>query len=65
LLLSEQQFSSATQIASEINLQLNDRIRVLETLAAAAPSRQKGAASQQSFLDQSWGLGTTFNAGIA
>ncbi len=64
-LLSEQQFSTATQIASEINLQLNDRINILETLAvAAAPAMQKGAASLQTFLDQTWGLDTAFNAGI-
>lgn len=64
-LLSEQQFSTATQIASEIDQQLNDRIKILETLAvAAAAAMQKGPASLQGFLDQTWGLDTAFNAGI-
>ena len=65
-LLSEQQFSTVSLVAAQIEQGLSSRIKALEMVAAtAAPVLQEGStAAMQSFLEQRPALQTLFNGGI-
>lgn len=64
-LLGEQQRSTVTLVAKEINAELGERFEMLEKLAvAAAPHLQESPHALQAFLDQSWMMELEFNAGI-
>ena len=62
--LGEQQFSTITIIASDINNQLDDRLRTLEMIAAKiTPTMLGNAASTQIFLESEISLKRLFNYG--
>ncbi|MBK7001018.1 MAG: PAS domain S-box protein [Rhodoferax sp.] len=64
-LLGEQQRSTVTLVAKEINAELQERFEMLEKLAAAAgPYLSKSPDALQAFLDQSWMMELEFNAGL-
>jgi signal transduction histidine kinase len=63
-LLGEQQFSTATLIAAEINQDLSDRLRALEIVAQRISEAElRNPAAMQAFLEQRPILATLFNAG--
>ncbi|HEY5580987.1 MAG TPA: GGDEF domain-containing protein [Rhodoferax sp.] len=64
-LLSDQQFSTATFVAEEVNHELDDRLSALERLAKTlTPALLTNAASLQSSLDEHTFLLSLFNGGI-
>ncbi|MEI7612646.1 MAG: ATP-binding protein [Betaproteobacteria bacterium] len=64
-LLGEQQFSTASYIAAEINLGLHDRLNALEKVAALSfDAMQTGPAAMQKLIDQRPILQDLFNGGI-
>ena len=63
-LLGEQQLSTATIVATQINRELETRIEALKNAAAlAGPAMQEGPASIQAFLEQRAELKILFNKG--
>ena len=63
-LLGEQQFSTASLIASQVNGELDDRLRALEIVAASiAPAMLGNTAAVQSFLELRTVLQSVFNGG--
>jgi len=64
-LLSNQQFSTVSLIASEVNGALDDRFGALETVAGTiTPAMLGNTAALQSFLEQSTLFQRLFNAGV-
>jgi PAS domain S-box-containing protein len=64
-LLGEQQFSTASFVAAEINLGLEERLQVLEKVAARiTPAMIARPTSLQTFLDDSLILQGPFNGGV-
>ena len=64
-LLGEQQFSTVSLVATEINSELESRLRALEKAAARiTPATLGKAASMQKFLEDRPALGMMFSAGI-
>ena len=64
-LLGEQQFSTVSYMAAEINSQIDDRIKALEQIARAIdPPLLDNHIALQDFLDQRYVLHTRFNDGI-
>lgn len=64
-LLGEQQRSTVTLVAKEINAELGERFEILEKLAEkAAPHLLKSPDALQGFLDQAWMMEIEFNAGL-
>jgi diguanylate cyclase (GGDEF)-like protein/PAS domain S-box-containing protein len=65
ILLGQQQFASVSLIATGLNEELDDRLRALETLAAAVtPARMHQPAALQDMLEQRPFIQQLFNAGI-
>ena len=68
-ILGEQQFASASMLAAEINQEVDDRLRGMETLAAMiTPASMRNAAAAQRLLEdqqvfQRWFNGGTFVIG--
>jgi len=63
--LGEQQFSVVSLVATEIDSELDDRIRALESAAARIPpSMLANPAALQRFLEDRTTLGGMFNAGL-
>ena len=63
--LGEQQLSTVSFMASEINQSIEDRIKALELIARAiGPELQNTPAALQNFLDQRFVLHSQFNAGV-
>jgi len=63
-LLSEQQFTTATIVASQINQELNDRFSGMENVARQiTPTSMSDAASLQNFLEARPVLQNMFNGG--
>ena len=63
-LLSEQQFSTVSYIAADINEQLDDRFRALEVVAGSVgPATLGNTATLQGLLEQHQILQSLFNAG--
>ena len=63
--LGEQQLSTVSFMASEINQSIEDRINALELIARAiGPELQNTPATLQNFLDQRFVLHSQFNAGV-
>lgn len=64
-LLGEQQLSTASFIAAEVNRQLDDRVRALDTVARQAASSLAGDTNAlQVLLEQRPVLDTMFNGGV-
>jgi len=64
-LLGEQQFSTASLLASQLDHELRTRFEVLEIVAAAsAPAMRDRPASLQAVLEQNMALQMLFNAGM-
>jgi len=64
-LLSEQQFSTTSIIADDINREMNDRLRSLETTAGRiTPAILNNAASLQKYLEERQLLQRLFSTGI-
>jgi signal transduction histidine kinase len=64
-LLGEQQFTSASVMAAEINQELKNRFRVLEKVAGRiTPALLDNPANLQAFLDERLILQDPFNAGV-
>jgi diguanylate cyclase (GGDEF)-like protein/PAS domain S-box-containing protein len=64
-LLGQQQFASVSLIATGLNEELDDRLRALETLAAAVtPASMRQPAALQDILEQRPFIQQLFNAGI-
>ncbi len=64
-LLGEQQFSTVTFIAEEINHELGDRMEQLEKVARRiTPTMLDDPAALQTFLEQQWLIQESFNAGV-
>jgi hemerythrin-like metal-binding protein/PAS domain S-box-containing protein len=64
-LLGEQQFSTVSIIAAQINSELNHRLQALEKVASlAAPAMMTGASTVQAQIEQRPLLHTLFNGGI-
>ena len=64
-LLGEQQFSTASFIAAEINHEMDDRLRVLEKVAGkVTPAILDNTAALQAFLEERLILQSPFNAGV-
>ena len=64
-LLGEQQFSTVSYMAADINEELDNRLRVLEKIAAGvSPAMLGNAATLQTFLQQLLILQEPFNGGI-
>ena len=63
-LLGDQQFSTASIVAAEVNLELSDRLRALEKVAAKiTPAILGDPAALQVFMSQSLMLQNFFNGG--
>jgi hypothetical protein len=63
--LSDQQFSTISLMAAEVNAQLTDRLHVLEKVAGIiSPATLGNAAALQSLLDQRLILKGPFNGGV-
>jgi PAS domain S-box-containing protein len=63
--LGEQQFSTVSIIAEEINTELSDRMRVLEQVAKlVSPAMMGNAASMQTFIEVRPSLSMMFNGGV-
>jgi len=64
-LLSAQEFSAASYVASEVNSELKDRIEALELIARAIDAPLiENPATLQKFLEQRFVLHTRFNGGV-
>ena len=64
-LLGEQQFSTVSYVAAEINSRLEDRIKALELIARAIdPVMLNNPPALQKFLDNRFVLHNQFNAGV-
>ena len=64
-LLGEQQFSTVTLVAGEVDRELADRVKVLEAVASVSwRAMQNGPADMQALLNQSSVLPTLFNGGV-
>ncbi len=64
-LLGEQQFSTASYIAAEVNQGLHDRLKALEKVAAlSVKAMQTGPAAMQTLIDERPILQEQFNGGI-
>ena len=64
-LLGEQQFTTVTYVAAEINAQIDDRIKALEQVAGTIDAAlMDHPPALRHFLDQRFVLHTRFNAGI-
>ncbi|MCX7166961.1 MAG: PAS domain S-box protein, partial [Rhodocyclales bacterium] len=64
-LLGEQQFSTVSVLAAEINHELDDRLRGLERVAATiSPAMLSNTAALQTFLEQLTILRNLFNGGV-
>ncbi|MEI7611388.1 MAG: EAL domain-containing protein [Betaproteobacteria bacterium] len=64
-LLGEQQFSTASLVASQINRELEGRIEVLKEVARLSPeAMRKGPVALQVFLEQRRELFPEFNGGV-
>ncbi len=64
-MLSDQQFSTATFVAEDVNHELDDRLRALETVAKTlTPALLSDAAILQSSLEQRTSLLSWFNGGV-
>jgi diguanylate cyclase (GGDEF)-like protein/PAS domain S-box-containing protein len=64
-LLGEQQLSTVSLVASEVNRDLTDRLKVLESVASSSrQAMQRGPRAMQDMLDQHPVLQTLFNGGI-
>jgi len=64
-LLGEQQFSTASFVAAEVNTGLADRVKALELIARAIePSMLNNHAALQDFLSHRFVLHSQFNAGV-
>ena len=65
LLLGEQQFTTVSLVAAQVNQALEDRVSALETVARAMePALLNNPQALQTFLEQKVVLGTRFNAGV-
>jgi len=65
VLLSDQQFSTVSLLAAEVNQELDDRVKVLETLAAGvSPATAANPKALQTFLEQRPYLLNVFNGGL-
>jgi hypothetical protein len=65
-MLGEQQFSTASILASQVNLEMSTRIKTLEIVAAsAAQLTQISPTAAQRLLDQRLLLQAQFNGGVA
>jgi len=63
--LGEQQFSTVTLVADQLNGELDNRLKALEKIAGlAAQSLQKGPAALQFFVEQRPTLHLLFNGGV-
>ncbi len=63
--LGEQQFSTVSIVAANINWQLDDRLRALEAVAGLmGPTTATGSAAIQAFLAKNPVLDTMFNGGV-
>src|SRR5665811_118681 len=64
-LLGDQQFSTATFVAEDVNHELEDRLRALEMVAQRlTPALLSNAASLQTSLEESTFLSSLFNGGV-
>jgi diguanylate cyclase (GGDEF)-like protein/PAS domain S-box-containing protein len=64
-MLSDQQFSTATFVAEDINHELGDRLSALESVAAGiSPAAMGNAAALQTKLENRPVLASLFNAGV-
>ncbi len=64
-LLSEQQFSTASFVAREINDELGDRLRMLEAVSGRIrPALLRNISALQAFIDDRPGMQSQFNAGL-
>jgi sensor histidine kinase regulating citrate/malate metabolism len=63
--LGEQQLSAASYMASEINTQMDDRVKALEMIARViTPAMINNPATLQQFIDQRFVLHHQFNGGV-
>ena len=64
-MLGQQQLSTVTYVAAQLDGELNERIKALEMIAGAIePATLDSPAALQDFLDQRFALHNLFNAGI-
>ncbi|MFT3849609.1 MAG: PAS domain S-box protein [Propionivibrio sp.] len=64
-MLGQQQFSTVTYVAAQLDGELNDRVKALELIADAIdPAALEAPAALQAFLDQRFVLHNQFNAGV-
>ncbi len=64
-LLGEQQFSTVSMVAAQVNRELESRLKALEVVAGAATQvMQDGPAAIQTFVEQRLTMQTMFNGGI-
>ena len=64
-MLSEQQISTASIVAAQVNRELEGRLKALELVAnSARPAIQAGPEAAQNFIGQRPALQTLFNGGI-
>ena len=64
-MLGQQQYSTVTYVAAQLDGELNDRINGLEVIARAIdPATLDTPATLQAFLDQRFVLHNLFNAGV-
>ncbi len=64
-MLGQQQFSTVTYVAAQLEGELNDRINGLELIARAIdPATLDSPSTLQAFLDQRFVLHNLFNAGV-
>ena len=64
-LLSEQQISTVSIVAAQINRELENRLKALEIVAGlATPAMQAGPEAMQDFITQRAALQTLFNGGL-
>ncbi|MBI5909388.1 MAG: PAS domain S-box protein, partial [Betaproteobacteria bacterium] len=64
-LLGEQQFSTVSFIAADVNHEVNDRLRALETMAGiVSPAMLGNTAALQAFLEQQPIVQVLFNGGL-
>ena len=63
--LGEQQLSTATLLAAQVNSEITTRIQALEVVAGeAAPAMREGAAAMQQLIEQRTVLKMLFNGGV-
>ena len=64
-LLGQQQFSTASMLATQIDRELDNRVKALELVASASASAmQDGPAAVQTYLEQRTVFKTLFNGGV-